>query len=281
MAKKNYRSSPVMDKLKMFFNHYVVKNVLILIFAGLFIFYGTLVVLRHYTHHGEALSVPDVTGMTLKEAENLLKSKKMRWQLSDSVYVTSVLPGAVYIQSPEPGSKVKENRNIFLTVNALAPEKVKMPNVVDLTFRQAKSTLESQGLIIGHISYVPYIAKDYVLKQMYRGAEIRRGTEIIKGSEIDLVLGLGLSNERTLVPDLLGNTLFEARDIMTKYFLSFGVIIYDQTVITSADSLNAKIYRQKPAAGVDAMLQLGSSIDVWMSVDVTKNPDTIQVNESE
>ena len=240
----------------MFFNHYIVKSVLILMFAGLFVFYGTLAVLRHYTHHGEALSVPDVRGMTLDEAEKLLQSKKMRWQLSDSVYVSSVKPGTVFAQSPEPDSKVKENRNIFLTVNALAPEKVKMPNVVDLSFRQAKTTLESQGLIVGQISYVPYIAKEYVLKQSYRGEEIRRGTEIIKGSEIDLVLGLGLSDERTRVPDLLGNTLTEARKVMTQHFLNFGVIDYDQTVISSADSINAFIYRQSPAAGVDAMLQL-------------------------
>jgi len=265
----------------MFFNHYVVKSILILMFAGLFIFYGTLVVLRHYTHHGEALSVPDVRGMTLKEAEKLLQSKKMRYQLSDSVYVTSVMPGTVFLQSPEPDAKVKENRNIFLTVNALAPEKVKMPHVVDLSFRQAKTMLESNGLNVGQITHVHYIAKDYVLKQSYRGEEIRRGTEILKGSEIDLVLGLGLSNEKTPVPNLLGNTLIGARDTLTKYFLNFGVIDYDQSVITSVDSVNSFIYRQRPAADVGAMLQLGSSIDVWLSVDEAKKPDAIQEKESE
>jgi len=281
MAKKNHNSSPVAEKLKMFFNHYVIKSILILIFAGLFMFYGTLVVLRHYTHHGEALSVPDVRGMTLREAENLLQSKKMRWQLSDSVYVSSVMPGTVFIQSPEPGSKVKENRNIFLTVNSLAPEKVKMPNVVDLSYRQAKTSLETNGLNIGQITHVHYIAKDYVMKQMYQGEEIRSGTEIIKGSEIDLVLGIGLSDERTPVPNLMGTVFFEARDSLTKYYLNFGVIIYDQTVITSTDSVNAFIYRQRPASNVNATLQLGSSIDVWMSVDETKRPDAIQEKESE
>jgi len=280
MAKKNRNSSFVTEKLKMFFNHYVVKSVLILMFAGLFIFYGTLVVLRHYTHHGEALSVPDVRGMTLDEAEKMLKSKKMRWQLSDSVYVASVIPGAVYIQSPEPGSKVKENRNIFLTINSLAPEKVRMPNVVDLSFRQAKTMLESQGLSVGRIDYVPYIAKDYVLKQLYRGEEIRRGTEIIKGSDIDLVVGLGLSSEQTPVPNLLGNTMSEARETIKQHFLNISVI-YDNTVNSSIDSIKAVIYQQRPAAGVGGMLQLGSSIDVWMTVDETKKPGSIQEMENE
>jgi len=278
MTKKNLSAS---EKLKMFFNHYFIRSILILTLAVVFIFWGTLVVLRHYTHHGEALLVPDLKGLTLNEAGNLLASKKMRWQLSDSVYVTFVKPGAVVSQNPEPGSKVKENRNIFLTMNALMPEKVKMPNVVGVSFRQAKTTLESQGLNVGTRTYLPDIAKDYVLKQLYRNQEIRRGTEILKGSDIDLVLGKGLSDERTPVPNLLGITFLEARQILTKYSLNLSVPIYDQTVITSADTLNAFIYRQRPVANGNAALQLGSYVDVWMTVDQTKNPDISQENENE
>jgi len=279
MTRKNFNSSPVLENLKIFFNHYIIKNVLILIIVAGFVFYGTLVMLRHYTRHGEALTVPDVKGLALVEAGKLLQAQKMRWQLSDSVYVNSVSPGAVVSQNPEPGSKVKQKRNIFLIVNALAPEKVKMPDVVGLSLRQAKSTLESQGLSIGQLSYVPDIARDYVLNQRYNNQEIRKGTEIVKGSEIELVLGDGLSDEMILVPHLLGKTLSEARETMTKYFLNF-VVIFDNTVNTSVDSLNAFIWRQKPAAGDDAMLQLGSSIDVWVTVDETKKPVITQEMES-
>ena len=266
--------------LKKFFNHYIIKSVLILVLAGGFIFYGTLVVLRHYTHHGEALTVPDIVGLTLHDAGKLLQAQKMRWQFSDSVYVNTVPPGAVVSQYPEPGAKVKQKRTIFLVINALAPEMVKMPNVVDLSLRQAISTLESHGLIAGERTLVPDIARDYVLKQLYRGREIRSGTEIVKGSVIDLIVGRGLSDEWMPVPNLLGNTLSEARSTLTKYFLNFSVI-YDNTVLTSADSLNAFIYRQRPAAANDAMLQLGSSVDVWVTVDESKKPDIIREEESE
>jgi len=272
MSKKNNNASPVAKIL----NHYVVKNVLILMFAGFFIYYGTLVFLKRYTHHGEALQVPDVTGLTLEEAGNVLRAQKMRWQLSDSVYVNTAMPGAVVNQNPEPGSKVKENRNIFLIVNAIAPERVRMPDVVGVSFRQAKSMLESHGLNVGRTDYVHDIARDYVLRQQFRGQEIRRGTEVLKGSNIDLVLGRGLSDERTPVPDLLGSTLLAARSTLTQHSLNFGVIDYDQTVVTSADSIRAFIYRQRPIAGANNTLQLGSSVDVWASVDETKKPETIQ-----
>ena len=246
-------------------NHYIVKNILIFIVVIIIIANGSLFILKRYTRHGEALSVPDVREMTLAEAGKLLQQHQLRWQLSDSVYVASVRPGAVVNQYPEQGSKVKKNRNIFLVVNALAPEKVKMPNVVGVSFRQAKTTLESQGLTIGQITYEPDMAENNGLKQMYRGQEIRRGIEIAKGSEIDLVLGSGLSNELTRVPRLLGLSLPEARETLTKYSLKFGVIIYDHTVASSVDSAQAVIYQQRPIADGDAMLQLGSTIDVWVS----------------
>ena len=192
----------------------------------------------------------------------------MRWQLSDSVYVSSVEPGAIVNQNPEPGSRVKTNRNVFLVVNALAPERVTMPNVVGISLRQAKSTLESIGLSVGTLTYVPDIARDNVLRQLYRGREIRRGTEIVKGSEIELVLGRGLSDETTNVPNITGKTLSEAREILTQYFLNFGVIIYDEnTIITRADSIRAYVYRQRPVATTSATLQLGSTVDVWLTFD--------------
>lgn len=276
---KSKKPNKILNILKKIFNHYIVKNVLILFLLCFFIVYGTLIALRHYTHHGEALSVPDVEGLSGEEAGKLLKSKKLRWQITDSVYVTTAPPGAVVGQNPEPGSKVKENRNIFLTINAKSPEKVMMPDVVGVSLRQAKSILESQGLSVGAMKYVPDIAVNNVLKQLYKGKEIKKGTEIVKGSAIDLVLGQGLSDERTNVPNLLGLTLTDAREYLIKYSLNPGVIMYDATVKTSEDSIKAFIWQQKPMSGNDATLQLGSSIDVWLTLDKDKNPDIIQGEE--
>ena len=190
--KKKDNLQYVLEILKKILNHYIVKNVLILIILAVFILWATLAVLRHYTHHGQAIPVPDVIGLPLADAVKMLQSNQMRWQLSDSVYVSSVRPGAVVNQNPEPGSNAKVNRNVFLVVNALSPEKVRMPNVVGVSLRQAKTMLEQQGLTLGRVTYVPDFAKDYVLKQLYRGQEIERGREIVKGSEIVLVLGDGL-----------------------------------------------------------------------------------------
>ena len=192
MAKKKELLLNVLEIIKKILNHYIVKNILILIILGIFALWGTLAVLRHYTHHGMAIPVPDVVGLPLEDATNIILSQKMRWQLSDSVYVSSFRPGAVVNQSPEPGSLAKTNRNVFLVVNAISPEKVRMPNVVGVSLRQARTILEQRGLTLGRVTYVPDFAKDYVLKQLYRGEEVEAGKEIVKGSAIVLVLGDGL-----------------------------------------------------------------------------------------
>jgi len=192
MAKKKENLPYVLEVLKNFLNHYVVKSILILAFLGVFIFWGTLAFLRFYTNHGEAIPVPNVVGLQKDEAGKILESYKMRWYVSDSVYVGSVNPGAVVNQNPEAGSGAKVNRNVFLVVNAISPEKVRMPNVVGVSLRQARTILEQQGLTLGRTTYVPDFAKDYVLKQLYQGKEIERGKEIVKGSAIVLVLGDGL-----------------------------------------------------------------------------------------
>ncbi|MDR1864241.1 MAG: PASTA domain-containing protein [Bacteroidales bacterium] len=265
-------SKKISPALKKIVNHYIVKNLLIFFIICFFVYAGSFVILRYYTHHGEALSVPDLRGMTLKEAEVLLTARKLRGKLSDSVYVASARPGSIVSQNPEPNFKVKKNRNVFLVINAVTPEMTYMPGVVGVSLRQATSILETQGLTVGKLTYVPDLAKNNVLKQRYNGREIRAKTKIAKGSSIDLELGRGLSDERTHVPNLTGLYLSEARNILTKYFLNIGVMIYDSSVATSADSLRAFIWRQKPA-GAGYTLQLGDQVDVWLTVDENKKSD--------
>src|SRR5665647_2654080 len=121
------------------------------------------------------------------------QEKDMRVEVFDSVFMADLKKGTVVIQHPEAGLKVKRNRKIFLTMNAINPEKIEMPNLVDLTFKQASAKIESFGLKLGHISYEPNIAVNLVLAQQLHGSPLPPGDSIAKGTAIDLVLGKGLS----------------------------------------------------------------------------------------
>jgi beta-lactam-binding protein with PASTA domain len=207
----------------------------------------------------------------------LLKVKKLRWEIFDSVYSNEHERGTVVEQHPKPEFKVKKNRKIYLTMNAMNPEKMMMPNLVNLTIRQAQSRLESYGLKIGKITYEPDLGINVVLAQKYQGTPIKEGDTIIKGSFIDLVLGRGLSNESIRVPKLIGLTLEEATLKAADSYLRLGAIVPDPDIQKEFEPI-AKIYRQRPEYNKNISIPFGSSIDVWLTLDSIKVE--IEMNDS-
>jgi Uncharacterized protein conserved in bacteria len=224
--------------------------------------------IRLYTRHGQALTVPDFIGMKIDEVEKLADEKHLNYEINDSVFIQGQAPGTVISQSPLPDTKVKAYRTIFLTINALNPEKIEMPNVVGVSLRQAEAILTSKGLRIGFKKYIPDIAKDYVLKQLCNNREIAGGTTVVKGAVIDLVLGMGAGGGTRPVPSLIGLTRGAAQEELSANYLNFGVVAYDNSVETRQDSLRAVIWKQSPSRG--GTINSGEPVDVWLTVDETK-----------
>jgi beta-lactam-binding protein with PASTA domain len=269
------------DIIKFLTTRHFLKHLVLAIGIGLGIFILLFVSLRIYTHHGEALAVPDLFGYTLQEADSIVEDRKMTYKVIDSVYVQELVKGTVVDQNPEPNFKVKEYRTIFLTMNARTPEKIVMPKVTEVSLRQAEALLTSHGLRIGELIYEPDVAKNYVLKQEHDGAKISPGDTIIKGSKIDLVLGTGLGDQSTNVPQLVGLGWREADQVTKDAFLNLGFPIYDNSVLTEEDSLNAIIYRQKPMANRQIQIPMGSYIDVWLTADTVKARESVEFTEIE
>jgi beta-lactam-binding protein with PASTA domain len=236
-----------------------------------------------YTRHGQARPVPNFVGLTMSQTTELARKNRLRFKVIDSIYTAAVPRGCIAEQNPKPGFKVKKWRNIVLTINAFHPQMVAMPNLVDLPLRQAKALIESSGLEVGLLKYRPDLSIDVVINQQYNGKNIADGDSIQIGSVIDLVLGKGLSNQRTSVPDLTGMKLDPAKNKIQISSLNLGTFVYDNTIQSKADTLNAFVYKQNPIYGDDASLQMGSSIYLWLTVDSAKlhtspdinNPDTL------
>lgn len=233
---------------------------------------GTLLWLKIYTHHGRTILVPDLTGLTVEEVDDVTSSRRLRFEVVDSVFSTEMPRGTVLKQNPHATSRVKKNRKIFLTMNAVNPEMVSMPQLVGLSFRQARLALQNAGLLQGTISYRPDFAKNNVLQQMHRDTVINEGTLITKGAVIDLVLGMGLSSETTRVPDLVGLGVEEATEIISDYFLNLGAVTYDESFENAEDSTGALIWRQYPDYDEIKRLNMGMEVDIWLTLDSTLVP---------
>lgn len=255
-------------------NNILVRNILVAIGLLILLLVVVLSFLKLYTRHGESLTVPDLTGLTLEEAEDVLHKKNFRAFVFDSVYSMENERGTVVEQHPKSGFKVKRKRKIFLTMNAMNPEKVNMPDLVQLTIKQAQSRLTSYGLKLGKITYEPDISVNLVLSQKYQNHEIVPGDTLIKGSVIDLVLGKGLSHEYSIVPDLSGLTLEEATLRAAESFLRIGGAVFDPEV-TAIKKDSARIYRQRPEHNKNTQIPLGSSVDVWLTTNKEKIPSVL------
>ncbi|MFO7999963.1 MAG: PASTA domain-containing protein [Marinilabilia sp.] len=252
---------------KTIFNKTIAKHLGIIVLSGIFIIFLIFFGLDLYTRHGQAFEVPDFTGLTEEQFGDIMEEHELRYSIIDSVYVEDEPPGTVLEQTPQPGSLVKKNRNIFFTINSWEPEKVQMPDVTDYSIRNARVMLESFGLEVGKLAYVPSEYTNLVLGQHYKGKAIEPGTSLERGSTIDLIVGQGLSNQRTAVPHLVGLKLEEAKEISQNVSLNIGAEIHDTTIVSKEDTAEAFVWKQSPEGSRDNQLQLGSSIDIWLTTD--------------
>jgi len=241
---------------------------------------ATLIGLRVYTHHGQTILVPDLEGLTQEEVAEVTASRSLRYEVVDSVFSSEMPRGTVIKQNPRASAKVKKNRNIFLTMNAINPETVPMPRLVGLSIRQARLALQNVGLTLGEIRYRPDFAINNVLEQLHADSTIAEGTEIRKGEVIDLILGM-VSDKNTRVPDLVGIPLEAAREMITDYYLNLGAVTYDESMEDAEDSSMAFVWRQYPEFDELERLQMGMEVDVWVTVDSTLLPvsDTVKAVE--
>ena len=144
-----------------------------------------------FTHHGEEVKVPDVTGQGLPAA--MVSLEKMGFEVQiDSAYDPEQKPFVILGQQPEVGAVVKGGRTLFLTVNKAEPLKTAMPNLIGLSFRSAALMLKSTRLMLGDTTYRPDIAKGAILEQLMNGKPIIPGQIIYQGTRISLVIGDGL-----------------------------------------------------------------------------------------
>lgn len=159
--------------------------------------------LNKFTKHNEYITLPKVIGLPLQEAGNILQNKKLRYTIIDSIYLSDKKPGIVIAQNPEPETKVKENRNIYLTITSFQPPSIEMPKLVDLSERQAIMVLKSYGLKLGKIIYQPSYCNGCVIKQLHKNKEIEPGKYIQKNSVIDIVVGQ--KGTHTIIQDTINN----------------------------------------------------------------------------
>lgn len=237
-----------------------------------------------YTNHGETVTVPDLEGLAKGELNEYLVKRNLEYEvLPDSGYSTEYPPNHVLKQFPAAYTKVKENRKVFLTLNAENPPEVKMPYLIEGSVKNAQLVLKSYNLLLGNIKYVPDLAQNAVLEQSWNGEtydeddkeKLQEGIYIPKGSKINLVVGDGLGDRTFEMPYLQELSLEEAEIVLIGTGLKLGSTLIkdmetdkyrkyqydDPEEVFSASEL--EVTRQSPEEG--NQVRIGGEVDVWVA----------------
>lgn len=230
---------------------------------------GGIIFLNSYTQHGQTITVPDLNGKKISEVQRILANRDLQYFVADSSYSDRVMPLTVIDQNPKPGSKVKEERTIYLTINSLTPPKVKMPDLKDASLKQAQLELESLGLKLGKLTYKPDLALNAVLGQTINGRPVEPGSQVPKGTRIDLIVGDGLGQTEIDIPNLVGLTVDEAKFVLDGVGLNMGAIVADNTA--DASDRTAFVYSQLPSPEDPIKtIKQGEPIDIFITMDRSK-----------
>jgi beta-lactam-binding protein with PASTA domain len=156
--------------------------------------------LRLITRHGKSISVPNLVGMELSEATDLMIEQQLSIKVIDSSkYDPSYPKFAILDQSPKAFKAVKAKRKIYVSINPSGYSSVSIPDIIQITKRNAISKLNAVGLQIDTITYIPALGKDMVYAIKFEGDSIAIGAQLPRMSKIELVCGDG---SRTKVEDL-------------------------------------------------------------------------------
>ena len=144
-----------------------------------------------YTNHNQAVIVPDIRGLQLEEAVPFLENRLLRYEIIDSIYSKDFMPGAIVELLPEANSKVKKNRTIFITVNAKTEETATIPDLEDISYRQAYALLKSRGFMNVEYKYVTGEFPDLAIGVEYGGQLVSNGTRVPLTAKLILVISDG------------------------------------------------------------------------------------------
>tara|TARA_B100001250_G_scaffold335219_1_gene301390 strand:- start:7236 stop:7826 length:591 start_codon:yes stop_codon:yes gene_type:complete len=180
------------EYFKLLKSNSIIKHLFASAIMVFIIFYLVFVSVKFYTKHDRYIEVPSLSGLSIDDANKILKKKKLKSEVLDSSKYFSERPvNSILSQIPDGGEFVKKNRKIYLNVNPSDYQKVSIPDIIQITKRNAESILNALGFEVSSFEYIDNIGKDMVLEVLYNGEKMNVGDAVSRGAKLELILGNG------------------------------------------------------------------------------------------
>lgn len=229
--------------------------------AGIFVvFYLFLllvdrIIMPTAVHTRREFLLPNITNLSLKEAEGILQKRGLSLKVMAEDYNPSKPPGIILSQSPNPQTKVKKGRIVKVVVSK-GQKMVQVPNLKGVSLRQAELMLGEQGLEVGEINWIP---SDSLPENVVVNSAPSHGLSVPLGMSVNLQVSLGISPDTVMMPNLMGKSMEETKDILKELSLGIGEIRYE----VKNGLLPGTVLEQFPEEGTK--IPRGSNIDLKVS----------------
>lgn len=215
------------------------------------------IVMPGYTNYNEGITVPDVTKISLSEAEELLDSRGLRYEVLDRRANSAYPADYIIDQSPSAKVLVKPNRKIYLTVNTAETPMTEVPDVVNMSYRNAEIQLRNHGLTVGTISYESSRFRNTIMRQ-----SVAAGDTVSRSTVVNLVVSDGLGTRMVDVPDIVGLSYSEAQRLILSSGLRVGEVRFQPDRDTTPNTvLSARPVAEQLTEGTELQLVISERFD--------------------
>lgn len=184
---------------------------------------------------GREVKVPDLSGMTLDQAEEKLKELDLELGKTSTDFSESVKKDTIIDQEPRKNEKVQAGSEVDVTVSLGKEEpdieNVKVPNFVGEYEEDAINIAVENKLTVGNITYKysDKYEKDVVMSQ-----SIPANTQVAENSTIDFVVSNGKNPDSDNSDEDDSETGKKPQEVNVKFTIN---------VPTDKDSFNVKVYK--------------------------------------
>lgn len=224
------------------------KGLLGLVVLGL-IGYGTINywLMPSYTRHGVSIAVPDAKNLPYDQAVRVLERRGLQPERGSGPYDPSLPRDVVVEQTPNAHQQVKPGRRIYLTVNSGETPRLRMPNLENLSRRQAVNQIEAHQLRVGQVRVDP-------IPSPYENTVTRQrpapGDTIQHGTEVNLWISPGQGESFVDVPDVRGIPFPQADSLLLLRHHLRSVLVNDTSGLGGEEGLRVTEQRPRPGTSV-------------------------------
>ena len=249
--------------------HTIAYNIVVIALVFLGVAIASFVAMAFGTRHSARRTVPDFVGLKMTDAEYFAGRRDLQIIVNDSLHVSAYPGGVILDQLPKGGVVVKPGRKVYVTVNSMRQRMVSVPYVAGRSLRQAKNMLETAGLTIDHLEYAEDIATNYVLAEFVNGEEVLEESELQAemGSGVVLRVGVSANSTSTVVPQVIGRSLFEAKSRLWEAGLNIGEIRFDEGM-PALERNRAKVYQQSVLPSEE--VEYGARVSLYLTLEAEK-----------